>query len=92
MTGEQHPYRLHTEAIGTDDDGDVVSTCTVQWLPQSTLSDDDDDVREPTDPWVAGLRQEKQRAAASRFKRVLYALLPIPSRPSWRPSPRAGPW
>ena len=78
MVGAQYPYTLHTEEIGRDKDDDPVTTNVVKWSPQSTFSDDDADVHAPTDPWVSGLRQEKQRAAAARFKRVLYALLADP--------------
>ena len=78
MVGAQYPYTLLTHEIGKDKDGDPVTTNTVQWSPPSAFSDDDADVRAPTDPWVAGLRQEKQPASALRLKLVLYELLADP--------------
>ncbi len=70
--GEWHPYALRTEEIGIDDEGDPVTTCTVEWLPPNAINDDDD-LQAPTDPWVAGLRQGS--TAALRLKRIMFELL-----------------
>ena len=80
MVGAQYPYTLHTEEIGKDKDGDAVTTNTVAWLPPSAISDDDDALPAPSDPWTAGLRQGTQHTAALRLKRVMYELLADPER------------
>ena len=46
----------------------------MQWLPPSALSDAEE-VHAPTDLWVEGLRQQSQRTAMLRLKRVMFELL-----------------
>jgi AAA domain len=83
--GQEYPFQLHVvEAPEKDEDGDPITTMVVDWLPASAAAQQGP--LPPDDPWIAGCRQEEQRAAMSRLKRVLLAALaehgaerPIPS-------------
>jgi hypothetical protein len=81
--GQEYPFRLRlVEAPEKDDDGDPITSMVVDWLPPRAATA----TQAPDDPWINGCRQEDQKAAMSRFKRVLLAELadqgsdrPIPS-------------
>jgi hypothetical protein len=53
-----------------DEDGDVVTTMCVDWLPFTAAAPPP-----PDDPWLEGCHREDQRVGMSRFKRVLMAAL-----------------
>src|SRR5262249_50487242 len=82
--GQEYPFTLRmAEAPEKDEDGEAITTMVVEWLP---LGAGTAAPSSPDDPWIAGCRQEEQRAAMSRLKRVLLAALaengaerPIPS-------------
>jgi hypothetical protein len=82
--GQEYPFSLRVvEAPEKDEDGEAITTMVVDWLPLGAATAASP---LPDDPWIAGCRQEEQRAAMSRLKRVLLAALaehgaerPIPS-------------
>jgi AAA domain-containing protein len=82
--GQEYPFSLRmVEAPDKDEDGDPIITMVVDWLPPGTTTAAP---LLPDDPWIAGCRQEDQRAGMARLKRVLLAALaehaverPIPS-------------
>jgi AAA domain len=82
--GQEYPFSLRmVEAPEKDEDGDPITTMVVDWLPPGTTTAAP---LLPDDPWIAGCRQEDQRAGMARLKRVLLAALaehgverPIPS-------------
>jgi hypothetical protein len=82
--GQEYPFSLRmVEAPEKDEDGEAITTMVVDWLPPGAATAASP---LPDDPWIAGCRQEEQRAAMSRLKRVLLAALaehgaerPIPS-------------
>jgi len=82
--GQEYPFTLRmVEAPEKDEDGEAITTMVVDWLPPGAAMAAPP---LPDDPWIAGCRQEEQRAAMSRLKRVLLAALaehgaerPIPS-------------
>ncbi len=88
--GQEHPFALRVvEAPEPDEDGEPVTTMVVDWLPPGAAQIPP---FPPADPWIAGCRQEEQRAGMSRLKRVLLAALaehgvelPIPS-PTYVPN------
>jgi len=82
--GQEYPFSLRVvEAPEKDEDGEAITTMVVDWLPPGAATAA---LPLPDDPWIARCRQEEQRAAMSRLKRVLLAALaehgaerPIPS-------------
>jgi hypothetical protein len=83
--GQEHPFTLRmVEAPEKDEDGDPITTMVVDWLPAGAAAQQ---APLPLDDlWLAGCRQEDQRAGMARLKRVLMAALaghgierPIPS-------------
>jgi AAA domain len=82
--GMEYPFTLRmVEAPQKDEDGDPITTMVVDWLPPGATTAAPPP---PDDPWMAGCRQEDQRAGMARLKRVLMTALaergverPIPS-------------
>jgi AAA domain len=82
--GQEYPFQLRVvEAPEKDEDGDPITTMVVDWLPAGAGAQQ---APPPDDLWIAGCRQEDQRAGMARLKRVLMAALaehgveqPIPS-------------
>src|SRR5262249_60194288 len=71
--GQEYPFSLRmVEAPEKDEDGEAITTMVVDWLPPGAATAASP---LPDDPWIAGCRQEEQRAAMSRLKRVLVAAL-----------------
>jgi hypothetical protein len=71
--GQEYPFSLRmVEAPEKDEDGDPITTMVVDWLPPGTTTAAP---LLPDDPWIAGCRQEDQRAGMARLKRVLLAAL-----------------
>jgi hypothetical protein len=83
--GQEYPFTLRVvEAPEPDEDGEPVTTMVVDWLPPGVAAQQAP--LPPDDPWIAGCRQEDQRAGMARLKRVFMAALvdqgieqPIPS-------------
>jgi hypothetical protein len=81
--GQEYPFALRVvEMPEPDEDGEPVTTMVVDWLPTGAGGAPSS----PEDLWIAGCRQEEQRAGMLRLKRVLLAALaehgvelPIPS-------------
>ena len=82
--GQEYPFTLRAvEGPEPDEDGEPLTTMVIDWLPSGAAGT----ASPPSeDQWIAGCRQEEQRAAMSRLKRVLLAALaehgvelPIPS-------------
>jgi len=70
--GQEYPFMLRVvEAPQSDEDGEPVTTMVVDWLPPGAAGAPPP----PDDPWIAGCRQEEQRAGMSRLKRVLLTAL-----------------
>jgi len=70
--GQEYPFSLRmVEAPEKDEDGDPVTTMVVDWLPPGAAQA----AMPPDDPWVAGCRQDEQRAKMSRLKQVLHTAL-----------------
>jgi hypothetical protein len=79
--------------LGADEDGKPVRTVVMDWTHGTTAAE----APAPDDPWIAGCRQDNQKAVMSRLKRVLLAVLaehgterPIPSETHVRNSPPIG--
>src|SRR5262245_16608656 len=71
--GQEYPFQLRmVEAPDKDEDGDRITTMVVDWLPPGTTTAA---LLLLDDPWIAGCRQEDQRAGMARLKRVLLAAL-----------------
>jgi AAA domain len=68
--GQVHPFALRQVELGTDEDGDPISTMVVDWLPPGSAQA----APAPDDPWARPKRQD-QRTAALRLKRVLITIL-----------------
>jgi AAA domain len=68
--GQVYPFTLRRVELGTDEDGDPVTTMIVDWLPPGTATE----APAPDDPWAKPKRQD-QRTAALRLKRVLMTIL-----------------
>jgi hypothetical protein len=83
--GQEYPFALRlVEAPEKDEDGDPITTMIVDWLPPGTSAAQQP--LQPDDPWIAGCRQEEQRAGMARLKRAPMTVLaehgverPIPS-------------
>jgi hypothetical protein len=92
--GQEYPFELRlVEAPEKDEDGDPITTMVVDWLPPGSAQA----APAPDDPWIKDCRQDNQKAAMSRLKRVLLAVLaehgterPIPSETHVRNSPPIG--
>jgi hypothetical protein len=84
--GQEYAFTLRVvEAPEPDEDGDLITTMVVDWLPAGSAAGDQ--AQPEPDPWIKGCRRDDQRAVMSRFKRVLLAALaeqgveqPIPSK------------
>jgi hypothetical protein len=82
--GQEYPFTLRqVEAPEKDEDGDLITTMVVDWLPPGSA----EAPLPPDDEWVAGCRRDDQRAIMVRLKRVLLAAVadhgverPIPSK------------
>src|SRR5215475_6472558 len=71
--GQEYPFTLRVvEAPEKDEDGDPITTMVVDWLPAGAGAQQ---APPPDDLWIAGCRQEEQRAGMARLKRVLMAAL-----------------
>jgi hypothetical protein len=71
--GQEYPFALQVvDAPELDEDGELITTMIVNWLPAGTGAAVP---IPPDDPWIADCRQEEQRAGMSRLKRVLLTAL-----------------
>jgi hypothetical protein len=59
------------EAPEPDEDGDKITTMVVDWLPPGTAQS----AAPPDDPWALACRQQDQRTAMLRLKRVIMTIL-----------------
>jgi hypothetical protein len=63
--GQEYPFSLRVVAAPEkDEDGEAITTMVVDWLPPGAATAAPP---LPDDPWIAGCRQEEQRAAMSRL-------------------------
>ena len=70
--GQEYPFTLRlVEAPEPDEDGDKVTTMVVDWLPPGTAQA----TAPPDDPWALACRQQDQRTAMLRLKRVMMTIL-----------------
>ena len=70
--GQEYPFTLRlVDAPGLDEDGDKITTMVVDWLPPGTAQA----VAPPDDPWALACRQQDQRTAMLRLKRVMMTIL-----------------
>jgi hypothetical protein len=70
--GQEYPFTLRlVEAPEPDEDGDKVTTMVVDWLPPGTAQA----TAPPDDPWALACRQQDQRTAMLRLKRVIMTIL-----------------
>jgi AAA domain-containing protein len=84
--GQEYPFTLReVEAPEPDEDGEKITTMVVDWLPPGTAQA----AAPPDDPWALTCRQQDQRTAMLRLKRVMMTILA--ERGIDLPIPPAGP-
>jgi hypothetical protein len=71
--GQEFPFSLRLVEMGLDEDGEPETTMVVDWLPPGAAAQQAP--IPPDDPWVKGCRQQEQRTAMVRLKRVLLEAL-----------------
>jgi hypothetical protein len=70
--GQEYPFTLRPlDAPELDEDGDKITTMVVDWLPPGTAQA----AAPPDDPWALACRQQDQRTAMLRLKRVIMTIL-----------------
>jgi hypothetical protein len=70
--GQEYPFMLRpVDASELDEDGDKITTMVVDWLPPGTTQA----AAAPDDPWALACRQQDQRTAMLRLKRVIMTIL-----------------
>ena len=71
--GQEHPFSLREVAAPEpDEDGEPITTMVVDWQPAGAP---DGSAGPGPDPWIEGCRQQEQRTAILRLKRVLMSVL-----------------